>query len=417
MSNLKVTSKITREYGGRPFDEAIAFFRQKLNIPTEHWDDLWKEQHAKGFMVAGAMKAELLTDLRIAMDKAISSGTTLKDFRKDFDKIVEKHGWIYKGGRNWRTKVIYDTNVRTAYMAGRYQQMTDPDVTALRPYFLYRHGDSRNPRPHHLALDGLVLRYDDPFWKTHYPPNGWGCKCKVLSLSKRDLAKMGKTGPDKTPEIETRTYEDRNGNKSQVPVGIDPGFDYNVGKAAWGSRISQTAMDAWRKQGSGAWEKLSAGNYITLGRPEVIPADTPVAAVNHKADTSIPGMQKDIESVIGGSERIFSFSKGEMSWDVMVNASVLAEHIDPARAKYIPFLPETLFDPFEIWMAFEKHKGTGKVVLRQRIIKGIDMGRKQGMLVVTNSVNGVMEAWTMIPSERIKYLQNQRYGELVWKRN
>ena len=111
MSNLKVTSKITREYGGRPFDEAIAFFRQKLNIPTEHWDDLWKEQHAKGFMVAGAMKAELLTDLRIAMDKAISSGTTLKDFRKDFDKIVEKHGWIYKGGRNWRTKVIYDNSI------------------------------------------------------------------------------------------------------------------------------------------------------------------------------------------------------------------------------------------------------------------------------------------------------------------
>lgn len=223
-------SKITQEYGGRPFDEAIAFFRQKLNIPAEHWDDLWKMMHTKGFMVAGAMQDDLLEDLRQAVDSAISEGATLQDFRKSFDGIVEKYGWIYKGGRNWRTKVIYDTNVRTAYMAGRYRQMADPDVTALRPYFMYRHGDSRNPREQHLAWNGLVLRYDDPFWKTHYPPNGWGCKCKVLSLSQRDLVKMGKAGPDKAPKIETRTYEDRNGNKHQVPVGIDPGWDYNVGQ-------------------------------------------------------------------------------------------------------------------------------------------------------------------------------------------
>ena len=191
-----------------------------------------RDQHAKGFMVAGAMKTELLTDLRAAVDKAISSGVTLADFRKDFDGIVEKHGWIFKGGRNWRTKVIYDENVRTAYMAGRWRQMTDPDVVKLRPYLMYRHGDSRVPREHHLALDGLVLRYDDPFLDTHYTPNGWGCKCKWLSKSKRDLARMGKDGPDTAPKIEYREYEDRNGGKHQVPVGIDPGFDYNVGKAA-----------------------------------------------------------------------------------------------------------------------------------------------------------------------------------------
>lgn len=224
-------SDIRSEYGGRAFDEAVDYFRDKLSLPTEHWDDLWQEMHAKGFMVAGAMKAELLDDLRGAVDKAIAQGTTLAEFRKDFDGIVEKYGWIYKGGRNWRTSVIYGTNLRTSYMAGRYRQMTDPDVTALRPYWQYRHGGSAEPRPHHLALNGMVLRWDDPFWDTHYPPNGWGCKCFVVALSERDLVKLGKDGPDTAPDITYRDWEDRNGTIHQVPVGIDPGWDYNCGQA------------------------------------------------------------------------------------------------------------------------------------------------------------------------------------------
>jgi len=166
---------IKKLYGGKPFDEAISFFKGKVNMPSEHWYDLWQGMHARGFMVAGAMKSDLLVGLRSAVDKAISQGTTLETFRKDFDKLVEKHGWFYKGGRNWRTKVIYDTNLRSAYNAGRWQQMTDPDVTVLRPFLQYRHGGSVNPRHQHLAWDGLVLRHDDPWWNTHYPQNGWGC--------------------------------------------------------------------------------------------------------------------------------------------------------------------------------------------------------------------------------------------------
>jgi hypothetical protein len=110
-------------------------------------------------------------------------------------------------------------------MAGRWRQMTDPEVLAQRPYLLYRHGDSRVPRPHHLAWDGLMLAANDPWWKTHYPPNGWGCKCRVFSVGPRDLDRMGKSGPDRAPEspIDPETG---------APVGIDRGWDYNVGEAA-----------------------------------------------------------------------------------------------------------------------------------------------------------------------------------------
>lgn len=216
-------------YGGKPFKEAIAFFRQKLKMPTARWDDLWKLMHTKAFTVAGAMQEDLLADLHKAVDQAIAQGTTLNQFRKNFDGIVETYGWGYNGGRNWRTKIIYDTNLRTAYQAGRYQQMSDPDVVKLRPYWKYVHGGSPNPRQDHLDWSGTVLRHDDPWWDTHYPPNGWGCSCRVITLSERDLEKLGKDGPDKAPEIKTRPWEDRKGKIHQVPIGIDPGWDYNVG--------------------------------------------------------------------------------------------------------------------------------------------------------------------------------------------
>lgn len=207
-----------------PFSEASAFFRGKINFPTDQWDDLWKDQHARGFMVAGAQKAELLADFRAAVQKAVDGEMTLPEFREQFDSIVSKHGWSYKGGRNWRSAIIYNTNVRTAYMAGRWAQLTEPGT--LMPYLVYRHADGvLHPRPLHVAWDGLTLKPEDPFWRTHYPPNGWGCHCKAYAASKADYdaaVAQGK-GAAPAPVADLRTG---------APLGIDYGWDYNVGMAA-----------------------------------------------------------------------------------------------------------------------------------------------------------------------------------------
>jgi uncharacterized protein with gpF-like domain len=53
--------------------------------------------HARAFTVAGATKDGMLTDFRAAIDDAIANGTTIADFRKKFDDIVQSYGWDYKG--------------------------------------------------------------------------------------------------------------------------------------------------------------------------------------------------------------------------------------------------------------------------------------------------------------------------------
>lgn len=214
-----------------PFQDQIDFFRAKLNLPTEVWDDIWQAAHDRAFVVAGAMKADLLDDLRQAVDKAISTGTSLETFRKDFREIVGKRGWQgwtgegTPGGFAWRTKIIYETNLRTSYAAGRWAQLNDPALQKLMPYWRYVHNESvLRPRPLHQrwGSEKLTLPKDHPFWQTHFPPNGWGCRCRVTAVPK---PKQG----DATEPPEGWDVPDDTG---KLP-GIDKGWAYAPGASNW----------------------------------------------------------------------------------------------------------------------------------------------------------------------------------------
>ena len=118
-------------YGSVPFREQLRIFRDKgANlVPTATWRDLWQAAHDRAFMVAGATKADLLADIHAALLKSQEEGLPLPDFRKRFSQLAEQHGWTgwtgsdTAAGRAWRTRVIWETNLRTSYAAGRWQQI------------------------------------------------------------------------------------------------------------------------------------------------------------------------------------------------------------------------------------------------------------------------------------------------------
>ncbi|WP_273454971.1 phage head morphogenesis protein [Nevskia ramosa] len=220
-------------YGSLPFKEQIAFFRQKLNLPTESYADIQGAQHDQAFVVAGAMKADLLTDLRTSVDRVVADGIGFEAFKADFRSIAAKHGWAYNGGANWRAQVIYETNLNQSYNAGREAQMADPALRKRRPFGMYKHYASPNERIEHVAWDGMVVPLDDPWWASHSPANGWGCKCKKFMVSQRDVERRGlKVTPGPAIEYEDRVIGKRSGNPQtvRVPKGIDPGFQYAPGR-------------------------------------------------------------------------------------------------------------------------------------------------------------------------------------------
>lgn len=64
----------------------------------------------------------------------------------------------------------------------------------ILPYLMYSTMGDGNVRPSHKALDGKIFRIDDPFWKTHYPPWDWGCRCTVVQMDNTQARELCEAG-------------------------------------------------------------------------------------------------------------------------------------------------------------------------------------------------------------------------------
>lgn len=257
-----------------PPKDALEWFRAKgLKLGFDH-RDVWREENAIAFTVAKILELDLLGDVRAAVDQALAEGQTFQTFKKRLTPILQEKGWWgvkdmtdpltgetrqVQLGSPRRLRVIYDTNLRTARAAGQWARIQRSKESL--PYLLYTVGPSREHRPEHLSWHGTLLPVDDPWWKTHFAPNGWGCKCRIRQVSPREYERLLKQGvsappsqatqeinpetglptgrrlvtrvPVKTAAPKTSLVEwvnKRTGDVQQIPRGIDPGWDYNPGE-------------------------------------------------------------------------------------------------------------------------------------------------------------------------------------------
>lgn len=376
----------------RTMPEAVRYFAEKADVPTRTWRDLWQGQHARAFTVAGAMKADLLADLRRAVDGAIRDGESLGAFRKRFDQIVATHGWAYNGGRNWRTRVIYDTNIRTAHMAGKYAQLTDPDTLARHPYWEYRHTTLDNPRLEHKAWDGLILRHDDPWWGIHYPPNGWGCHCDVLPVSRRRLQQLGKTGPDTAP---AGTADD-----------VAPEWQYNVGQAAWGRTIaSETLRDA------ASWTPVpTADASATVGAPITFPASI-VPRPLLPATTDAAALRRAWGEYVGPQAALAEPTAARVILTDAIPEHWIAEGLLDGRERFVSALAQIVADPAEVWINWVVGPD-GRYDIRRNLLSAYrtDAGITPVALVTTAGGIGL----DLVVGDAVAAL---RQGHRVWSRS
>ena len=226
-------------------EEAIRHFRAKGYHIGFDWRDTAAEAHLRSFTVAKAMELDLLEVIRSAVDKAIAEGTTFEAFRAELEPELVRRGWWGRRemrdpvtgmlrnvqlGSPSRLRTIFDTNIRTAYARGRWQRIER--VSAAMPYLRYVSVLDSRTRPAHRAWHGTVLPWNHPWWQTHFPPNGWRCRCTVVQLSEEDLEDFGFRVSDAAPPSRGQEWANpRTGEIRMVPEGIDPGWDHNVGTA------------------------------------------------------------------------------------------------------------------------------------------------------------------------------------------
>ena len=221
--------------------EALDYFRAKDLRPGFDHRDVWGAEHAHAFTVAKAVQLDILDDMREAVEAALAEGKTFRQFSKDLTPILQKKGWWgekeqidpkigeerrVRLGSPRRLRTIYRSNLRAARAAGQWQRIQRTKDT--HPYLLYELGPSERHRPQHVAWAGTLLPADDPWWQTHYPPNGWGCKCRVRQISRREAERRG--GVTKPPPYDPVEWTNkRTGEVQTIDRGLDPAWAGNPG--------------------------------------------------------------------------------------------------------------------------------------------------------------------------------------------
>nr|DAN67413.1 MAG TPA: minor capsid component [Caudoviricetes sp.] len=186
------------------FEEPTAVYEYlKSKKPEIHfdYDEIMHDAHKKAFTVAKMMNLDLLKDMQASLAKAFKEGVGFDEWKKSVKPILAKKGWlgnikvkdpktgeekeIYVGNRRLRT--VFNTNMRTAYAKARYESQME----SLGEYFRYTAVLDGRTREAHRKLHGKTLPKTDKFWDTNYPPNGWGCRCKVQVLTEAECVARG----------------------------------------------------------------------------------------------------------------------------------------------------------------------------------------------------------------------------------
>ena len=192
-----------------PFNEAIqATVARNIVLPDSYYGALQGIHRQLAFSVAGVASVDQLQGVLDSLASALKNGHTFAQWQKAVDVSalgLPKH----------RLDNIFRTNIQAAYNRGHWEQQVQNQAT--RPYLLYDAINDSRTRPSHSAMDGIIRPVGDPFWTTNYPPNGYRCRCSVISLNER--------------QAKARSGEDKGMNKAITPATMQPdkGWDYNVG--------------------------------------------------------------------------------------------------------------------------------------------------------------------------------------------
>lgn len=293
--------------------EVTGYFADKGLRPAFSWQDVWGQEHAYAFTVAKATELELLTSFKASIGQALATGQGFETWRKGMVDELHRIGWAgsrtvtdptgafspaevdFTDARRLRT--IFWSNVNSARSAGQWERAQR--TKAALPFALYVRTASSDPRKEHLGWVGIILPIDDPWWETHWPPNGWGCKCSVRMITGRERDRLLATEPkdsgirytaeppdDGPPRVFTNS---RTGEVGEVPAGIDPGWQTNPGLSRASTlvtRLTERLGEAGEEDARRALREIAASPMprIIAGLPEAVPLPIAVAPATVAAD-------------------------------------------------------------------------------------------------------------------------------------
>lgn len=214
-----------------PFEEAIRVFGERAVIGPEAYAELSDQTRAAAFSMAKVSDLRLLRGVKDGLERTLAEGGTFADFKGEFDSLARALGFTVSAHY---LETVFINAVQSSYQAGRWEQQQA--LAVERPFLSYLTVGDDNVRPHHAALHGVTLPADHPRWQEIYPPNGHRCRCRVDSLTRRDVTRRKVEVLDDLPEVRPVTLRvfDSQHRKfvtetRQIEPRPDPGWAFNPG--------------------------------------------------------------------------------------------------------------------------------------------------------------------------------------------
>lgn len=191
-----------------PYKEAIALIKGKGVVSNDVFRRLAPELKARAFTITGLDGAANVMQAVRDRIAELPAGASWDEVRKNVAADISPYIVDETADPEERDRQIMAANRRAellmrihgyqSYMASQYEVMERQKT--VFPAWQYKTAADDRVRDSHAALNDLILPADSPFWKDHFPPWGWGCRCDVIPMMQEDVEQIREEDKKRNPE-------------------------------------------------------------------------------------------------------------------------------------------------------------------------------------------------------------------------
>lgn len=172
------------------FDDAVDWFMARTVMTKDQAATLTQGARKDAFWVGAGLQADQVQRVMDEITDALETGEAFEEWRERVrnDLFSDAHA-----------ETVFRNAVQRSYNAGRWEQMHDPDVLALRPYGIVDAILDEATTDYCESVNETVLPLDHEWWLTHWFPAHHRCRTTVRNVRKSEAERRGISVP---PDVE-----------------------------------------------------------------------------------------------------------------------------------------------------------------------------------------------------------------------
>jgi hypothetical protein len=168
--------------------EAIAWFSDRFPITEDLATELADYAGPRAWTIAGVTQLDVVQYVHDSLERAIAKGTAFDVWQAE---VEEKLTAAWGKRDSPRMLTVFINANQQSYNSGRWSQMNDPDVRALRPFGMYDSVVDDHTTAFCRSWDGVILPLQQFAERNACPQTHHRCRAGIRSLRPGDVDRRG----------------------------------------------------------------------------------------------------------------------------------------------------------------------------------------------------------------------------------